>query len=359
MNAEYNLCLLYLEIPMTSIDVLHMGEPGLGWGPIDRLAHLAADMFDGNVLDGTPCAGRYLSKFLSLVENPTIGKKRGLLVIARSPSGLRSDALSLGLIRHYGFAVAWVIDGFRHADIEPKWRTASFDFIGVTRPNDVEVYEQRAGIPVLLLPWGSDVLALGSGQAERPVDLLRVGRQPDEWENDRHSAQLCARHGITFAGRPSALSTPFESHVHLMAQMARSRFVMAHCNLAAPAPYTHPTQAYITARWTDALAAGCVVAGMPPYQDQSIQALWPEALLEFDKINAEINTAQVAEACREWTADIAAHNHREALIRLDWRWRLQTIAHHLALRSPALEAAIAKISIRVAASGPLGSGPIN
>lgn len=338
---------------MTSIDVLHVGVPQLGWGPVDRLALLAADMFDGNVLDNAPRSGRHFSKLLSLIENPTIGKKRGLLVIAQDPTHLRSDALPLGLIRQYGFAVAWVIDSFRHADIPPKWRTAPFDFIGVTRPNDVELYERKTGIPVLLLPWGSDVLALGSGQGERAIDLLRVGRQPDEWENDEHSAQLCARHGISFAGRTPAVSTPLVSHVGLMAQMARARFVMAHCNLAAPAPYTHPTQAYLTARWTDALAAGCVVAGMPPYLDQSMQALWPEALLEFDKISAGVNAAQVAEACREWTADIAVHNHRQALIRLDWRWRLQTIAQHLALRPPALEAAIAKISTRVAALGAL------
>lgn len=332
---------------MTKIDVIHMGPVQGGWGPVDRLTQLAATLFEGDVLDTTPRANNRLNKLRTLAEKPKPGKDRGLLVIARSPENLRSVDLPQGLIRNYGFAVAWVIDGFKHAQIPAKWRIAPFDFIGVTRPNDVEVYEKKTGKPVVHLPWGSDALDIGFNAGERPVDLQRVGRQPDAWDDDTRSAATCLKHGLVFAGRVPPDPIPLVAHQDLLMHLARARFVMAHCNLAAPSHYTHPTQAYMTARWTDALAAGCVVAGVPPDQDKSMQVLWPEALLRFDSIDAEVNAHLLAEACQNWTPDIALRNHLEALRRLDWRWRLQAIAKKLDINPPQLAADMTKLSERI------------
>jgi hypothetical protein len=70
----------------------------------------------------------------------------------------------------------------------------------------------------------------------------------------------------------------------------RARFVVAFSNLAAPAKYTHPTKAYFTGRWTDALANGAVVAGIHPVEDAGVgDLLWDGALLSFDRIDLAEN----------------------------------------------------------------------
>ena len=112
------------------------------------------------------------------------------------------------------------------------------------------------------------MLDLGSSAACRPVDLLRVGRQPDAWDDDQRSDAACRLAGLRFAGRPPFFPENFKDssagHRDLCARYARAKFVLAHSNIVAPASYTHPSKEYISARWTDALAAGSVVAGIPP-----------------------------------------------------------------------------------------------
>ncbi|MEM8617216.1 MAG: hypothetical protein AAGF20_09815 [Pseudomonadota bacterium] len=276
-------------------------------------------------------------------------KDRGLLVIARNPSDLHSDALPQGLLSYYSQAVIWVIDAFRHEFLPSKWRLGPYDAIGVCRPNDVEVYEKKFGKPVIVLPWGADVLNLGSGEASRDFDVMRVGRQPAIWDDDASAAAACAAAGLRFAGRPQMYDDPMESHTHLLSQMARTRFVLAYCNLAAPAPYTHETQSYMTARWTDALAAGASVAGVPPHQDKTTDLLWPEALLPFDRIDLKHNIAALQEASAAWTAELAQHNYRQALLRLDWRWRLKKLSGVFEVKAEPLEADLKRLTNRASA----------
>lgn len=334
---------------MTSVDVIHLGTPSTGWSPNGRLALLAADLLGGRAYSLVPPRGGMLQKLSAPMYRAKGPSDRGVLVIARTPYELCADALPKGVLRQYGFAVIWVIDAFRHEDIPPRWRIGPYDAIAVCRPNDEAIYRKTTGKPVLVLPWGTDALGLGSTATERSVDVQRLGRQPPAWEDDTVSAEACAAHGLRFAGRPPMLDDPLETHAALMRGMSAVKYVIAFSNLVAPAPYTHPTQDYVTARWTDALAAGAVVAGIPPRQDASVAAFWPEALLEFDQIDLTANVAMLAKACAGWTDTIALRNHREALERLDWRWRLKALTTHLGLTAPRLDVAIEVLQNRVAA----------
>jgi hypothetical protein len=123
-------------------------------------------------------------------------------------------------------------------------------------------------------------------------------------------------------------------------------------NLAAPAPYTHPSKAYFTGRWTDAIASGAVVAGIPPLEDAGVAGLlWEGALLEFDRIDLEENLARLAEAVARWTPDVARRNRRNALARLDWRWGLKRLADRLEMRFPALESDLERLRRGAGADG--------
>lgn len=328
---------------MKSIDVVTIGAPHPGWGPVDRLALVAADLLNGRVFAVSEERPNIFWR-LSALTNRTIGPEdRGILVLARSPHHLKSHILAGSFLRNYGFAAIWVIDAFRHEDIPPRWTMGPFDLVAVCRPNDEEIYAKNTGKPVVVLPWGTDAFELGSANAARDVDVMRLGRQPEEWDDDATTARQCAANQLRFAGRPPQLENPLKNHESLMASMCDAKFVVAFSNLAAPAPYTHPTEEYVTARWTDALAAGSTVAGIAPHKDATLSSFWPGSLLEFDHIDLKHNISALREAKAIWTADKAVRNHREAIARLDWRWRIKTLADLMELWSPKLDATLDRL----------------
>jgi hypothetical protein len=108
--------------------------------------------------------------------------------------------------------------------------------------------------------------------------------------------------------------------------MSRARFVLAFSNAVDRQPYTHPVREYITGRWTDALAAGAIVCGIPPTCEVARSSFWPGALLTLPSTDRAGGLNAIHRALLEWTPGDAARNHREALKRLDWRWRLREAA---------------------------------
>lgn len=310
-----------------------------GWAPVTHLGHLAARLFGGRTL-ALPAAPSRVGKLINLRRRRIGPHSEVLLVILRSPADF-SKLRAIPEFRYgYRQIAAWVIDSFQHDWLPPAASLRDLDLIAVMRPNDEAVFSRLAPGRVMVLGWGSDVLDMGSGADSRAVDVLRLGRQPPEWDNDTISDAACSNAGLRFAGRPPLLERPDENQRAIMAALAGARFVIAHSNLAAPAPYTHRSEEYITARWTDSLACGATVAGVPPRGDASMaRLLWPSALLEFDRIDLAHNVAALAEARAIWNPEDAASNHLEALMRLDWRWRLAELLAQLGLDMPPLLAA--------------------
>ena len=70
-----------------------------------------------------------------------------------------------------------------------------------------------------------------------------------------------------------------------MGMLSKTKFTLAFSNRVSPNPQTHPTREYITGRWTDSLAAGATVAGIPPRSESVQSLLWPEALLDIGTVN--------------------------------------------------------------------------
>ena len=46
--------------------------------------------------------------------------------------------------------------------------------------------------------------------------------------------------------------------------LSKTKFALAFSNRVSPEGHTHPEWEYITGRWTDVLASGVSVAGIPP-----------------------------------------------------------------------------------------------
>jgi hypothetical protein len=323
-----------------------------GWQPVEAMVLLAARLFGARVRV-LPPRGRSLRlrKLVAGWRRPPGGGAAVDLVIARIPHDAARLLGTECFSQRRRARALWIIDSFRIDTMAWRGVLGSFDLVAFTRAADGDEYRRLVGDRALYLPWGTDALDAGSAAARRDFDLLRVGRQPSDWADDDDVAAACAAAGLTFHGRPPDMQTTAaagaaERQHALMGWYARTRFTLAFCNLVAPSPTTHPTKAYLTGRWTDSLAGGASVLGVPPAGDSDLVG-WPGALVVTDGPSRAAGLARLVEAVAEWRPEQAARNHLEALRRLDWRWRFQTLAHRLDIDAPALEADLDRLRARI------------
>jgi hypothetical protein len=244
---------------------------------------------------------------------------------------------------------AWIIDSFWLEYIPFFARfSRSFGHFFVTSFEDTAEWQRITGVPTTWLPWGTDALDLGSDSAERPWDILRLGRQPQEWDDDLSNMGAARSLNLSYQGRiPENLLAGLENQELVMRAYSRTKYLIAFSNIVNPGDQTHPTKQYLTGRWVDALAGGATVAGIAPKGADADSLLWDGATLELGTIDRSKGLQIIADAARSWTPARAARNHWMALKRLDWRWRLKTLADILSAETPALGSELARLSARI------------
>ena len=333
--------------PLLRIIYPHAG--GRGWDTVTTLVTLASRLLGGEVtrFEGFPSAAR---KALSVAPRRTGGDD--ILLICPAPYALSFVLEFPELLRGHRRVVAWVIDSFWDDRIPRVARhRGHIDRLFVNDAEVVDSWSQQTGIETSALPFGADVLRHGTPGGDRPYDLQIVGRQPATWSApDARSAAEAA--GLRCApAAPYLDNDPEGNQQGLRDSMSLSKFTLAFSNLAAPAAYTHPTRAYITGRWTEALAVGSVVAGIAPDCLAADRLFWPRATLELGTVERTPGLPILREAARGWTPELARHNYRMALERLDWRWRLRALADALGRPTPALDAELRELANLIAAEG--------
>lgn len=329
-------------------ELLSLIPAGQGWGPLHHLVDLAAEVLQARVLRGGDPGTLSAPDRLRAAWPRRRRGSRDLVVIAARPSQLamvnRAMSSRAGSGRaSYDRMVGWVIDSFWTDEI-PRIVKAPFshyDQLWITDAELVGHWESVAAPPVDWLPWGSDVL--GALRRPRTVDVQRLGRQPPAWDNDDQVTGLAADHGLRFAGRPSFGSTPAEEYESVREALARARVVLAFSNTVAPGGYTHPTHEYLTGRWTDALAHGCLIAGVPPRSEAARVLLPPEALIQVDPDQVDGGLARIAEHLAAAPQELANQIQRRAAQEIDWRRRLAVIADFLGPRPPSLVRSLAAL----------------
>ena len=326
-----------------SVHVVYQHPVGEGYLCIFHMARLAAKLLNGELVVLRPEKPTLTNK-LRAAFFPRKRSRLSCLLICTSPSDLSSMLLIQNWRQKYGRIVAWVFDSFWTNWI-PPWVRASriFDHVFITEREDLTTWRQRLGAPVDWLPWGSDVLNLGSSNPVRQLDLVRFGRQPKEWNDDVVNAQACESFGIKFHGRPPSFSDATDNERGLMGMLSNTKFALAFSNRVSPEGHTHPEREYITGRWTDALASGATVAGVPPRSESVQSLLWPEALLDLRSVDQTEGLKVIAWAIREWTPERAQTNYMKSLDVFDWRWRFKKLAEALDIQSSELDAELERL----------------
>jgi hypothetical protein len=326
-----------------SIHVVYPGPRIEGYHCVLHMARLAAELLNGSLVVVQPGHPALTDK-LGSIFLPKKRSRSSCLLICTSPSDLNSILLVQNWRKNYGRIVAWVFDSFWTNWI-PPWVRASriFDHVFVTEREDLDTWRQKVRAPVDWLPWGSDVLDLGSSNPVRQIDLVRFGRQPKEWNDDVASTEACQSLGLNFHGRPPSFHDATDNERGLMGMLSKTKFALAFSNRVSPEGHTHPEREYITGRWTDSLGSGATVAGIPPRSESVQSLLWPEALLDLGTSNQADGLKVIASAVREWTPERAQINYIKSLETLDWRWRFKTIAEALDTHSFELDAELARL----------------
>jgi hypothetical protein len=333
-----------------ALQIAYPDPGGVGYHPVLYMVRLAGELFGVSPTTFPLGQPSTLTKLTALL--PRGRGKDDCLLISPSPRHLAGLLELDGWRQRYRRIVAWVFDSFWPNEIPRFARvTRVFDEIFVTEQEDLDTWRRMMGVSVEWLPWGSDVLRLGSDNPTRRVDLQRVGRQPASWDDDAKTVAACQARGLVFAGRPSMFDDAAENQRALMNAFAQTKLTLSFSNSVSPASYTHPSREYVTARWTDALASGATVAGIPPRSPSVSELLWPEALLDIGSADRDEGLAAIERAVRAWSPASARRNLSMALQRLDWRWRFKRLQESLGVKAERLETELAALRDRIAGAG--------
>jgi len=337
-----------------SIHVVYTDHGGEGYHCVFHMARLAAELLNGKLLVVQPGSPTATDK-LSGIFLPRKTSCSCCLLICPLPADLSSILLVQNWRQSFGRIVAWVFDSF-WTDWIPPWTRATriFDQVFVTEREDLNAWRRKIHAPVDWLPWGSDVLNLGSPDPVRHFDLLRFGRQPKEWDDDLVNGRVCQSLGIDFHGRPQSLSDATDNERGLMGMLSKAKFTLAFSNRVSPGTQTHPKREYITGRWTDSLAAGATVAGIPPSSESVQSLLWSEAMLDIGTVNQMEGLKVIGSMVRAWTPDRAQLNYIRSLEALDWRWRFKTLAKALDIHPLQLDRELDRLTKAIRSAKPTG-----
>ena len=322
---------------------------------------IAGELLDCDVLTADRSRPSNSTKIFSVLRKRTRNgaNDETCLLVCTGPADLLALLNIENWRKRFRYLAAWIIDSFWLDHIPRFIRLRNpFDHIFVTSLEDVDRWREITGVTTTWLPWGTDALRLGQGGAHRDWDLMRVGRQPSEWEDDIDAALAAESLGIRYRGRPDRSDLDaLQNQKLMMTAYGASKFILAFSNAVNRDPNNHPTREYLTGRWVDALGCGSIVAGVAPRGPNTDGLLWAGATLELGGVRRSEGLQVVAAALRQWTPDLAAANYQMALRRLDWRWRFKTLADACGIRSAPLAQELQLLEERIAGLTPPPRSP--
>ena len=213
-----------------------------------------------------------------------------------------------------------------------------FDHVFIGLQHAVDTMAQRTGKLCSYLPLGCDVLRFAPAphQNKRVIDVCNIGRRSEPM----HAAFLqvmrerdffyyydtIAPAGINGAGRSFKVDSPAGHRVLLSSLLKRSRYFIAN-RARINEPQVTGDQHEISGRFYEGIAAGTVMLGVPPEHAAFQQEFdWPGAVIPMAyDCNDPLSLIDELDADPERIAQIRKDNVRNAALRHDWLYRLQTV----------------------------------
>jgi hypothetical protein len=184
---------------------------------------------------------------------------------------------------------------------------------------------QQHLVPTHFLPMAKNMVGLKLNQGRRSIDLLSYGRRDERFHQQlvqhlRGSEQNLFYHYSTLL-HPQSMNR--EEHTLLHSQILSN----AKINLCFDASQQQRFfgRSPLLYRWFEGWAHGCVIVGQRPTGQGVLPLMdWENSVLELPKSRTDwIPFVQSLLANEESLAEISRRNYHEALLRHDWRYRLQ------------------------------------
>jgi len=309
-----------------------------GWVSIKHMISLMSKLFESSVIklpDHTPTKFQKICHFFAKKRERNDEDGSNLLIIATRLTAA-NNFFSLQQEKHrYNKISIWIIDSMFTNNTPLLATSKVFDHLFITSGNDIAFYQDKTKINTTFLGYGSDVLKLGGLNIDKKIDVLRVGRQPNRFDNDEVNENKFNLLNLHYQGRPS-----FDiSYTDLLKKYyLQSKYVLAHSNLADESTYTHSDKEHITPRWTDALGCGCTIIGEQPKSDYAYKEyIWPEAVIDIDSSDRCVDGSDLIANITKWSPNNAKFNYIMALKHLDWRWRFKELTEYFGINCKKLD----------------------
>jgi hypothetical protein len=245
--------------------------------------------------------------------------------------------------QQFDCVVGYVFDAW-HPEYYPQ-AVRQLDHLFVPMPEIIPELQQAFGIPVSLLPFGTDALGQGSADAHRPIDLLSYGRIPPLHHqvfmqrfntpgSQRLYYRLTPRPAQRFPQFAPAMQRSREDTAYLYHVLRKTKLVLAYDTLY-PGMRQFP-HSFLTLRWFQGGATGCTIIGHRPTTPLADDLLdWPDSTIEFPEDMEDcVEMIENLLADRNRLHQISQRNYLQNLRRHDWRLRLQELLQRLGLESP-------------------------
>jgi hypothetical protein len=260
-----------------------------------------------------------------------------LLVVARAPSDLGMLNSLADARKRFCKIAGYVIDSYFTEGFESS--VLSYDHIFTTTQEGADFVRTKYGVSSSVLRQGFDCLTWASIDPDRSIDLIGFGRQPASYHREFQRSFHASHSNFLYLHSPIGAkvgSAVWEERPMMLKLLQRSKISLAFHLLVEPEEARPRAANFVTSRWLESLAAGCIVVGKRPLGEMAAEMFgWPNALIELPDAPSEatelINTlAGDAKFLRE----TRTRNVIEMCRRHDWRYRIRDIYKHFNLSLP-------------------------
>jgi glycosyl transferase family 1 len=319
--------------------------PFVGWVAVDEFEDLFSSLTGSRIVKARrPERSGLVGKIKDRLAGPypsitDVDSGDLLLVVARAPIDLQMLLAIPNVRKKFRYIAGYVIDSY-YTENFPSI-TGAYDHIFSTTQEGADTVRSRFRISSSVLAQGFDCLTWASLNELRSIDIIGFGRQPPtyhhEFQRSFHTlgSQLLYLHspignikgGVVWEERP------------MMLKLLQCSKLSLAFHLGLEPETVRPRAAYfVTSRWFESLATGCIVVGKrPPGQMAKELFPWSDALIELpdEPRHASAVIADLA-ANTEFLRKTRARNVFEMTQRHDWRYRIRDIYTHFDLQLPPL-----------------------
>jgi hypothetical protein len=279
---------------------------------------------------------RLLGRFHRLKENVERDAEL-LLVVARTPSDLRMLYSLTDARKRFRKIAGYVIDSYFTEGFESSAK--SYDHIFSTTQEGADFVRTKFGVSSSVLRQGFDCLAWASIDPARSIDLIGFGRQPASYHREFQRSFHVSHSNILYLHSPigaKAGSAVWVERPMMLKLLQRSKMSLAFHLLVEPEEARPRAANFVTSRWFESLAAGCIVVGRRPPGEMAAEMFdWPNALIELPDRPSEAADFIKSLACdARFLRETRTRNVIEMCRRHDWRYRIRNIYEHFDLSLP-------------------------